>query len=344
MTIASVRILRLAVGTALSLWCSQAVSWQLSFLAPVFTMFILALPMPAPSLKTGIGLIATLTLSLFAGLTLLPPLLNQPLAGLLLLTLALYWSFYFTARGGSPLLGSFATIGIAVSTAIGTVNIDAVLAVVYGVSFAAIVGVSFVWIAHAALPDAMAAGSQQPAAKPAAAPAPELAAARRSAFRSLLIVLPVALLFLFSSASAAYVPVLIKVAAMGQQASNEGTRLAARSLLMSTIIGGIAAIIAWQVLSIAPILSVYTLLVALAALVAGPMIFQGRALHPQAATWSYGLLTMLVILAPAAIDSIASDQAGSRFLDRLWMFAAATLYAVVAVQVFDAFAAHRQTD
>jgi hypothetical protein len=341
--IASVRILRLAFGIGVSLWFSQAISWPLSFMSPVITMFVLALPFPALKLKQGIGLVAILAISLYGGLLLLPPLLNQPMVGILLLVLALYWSFYFTAKGGSALIGTFATVGIAVSTAIGTVNLDAVLAIASAMSFSAAVGVLFVWVAHAALPDSMAEMPDAPApAKPPEAANPNLAAARRSAFRSLMIVLPIAIWFLFSSASTAYVPVMIKVAAMGQQATNDGTRLAGRSLLMSTLIGGLGAIIGWQVLSIAPTLTLYTLFVALAALVMGSKIFQGRAMHPQAATWSYGLLTMIVILAPAVMDSAGGGPAGLKFFDRLWMFAGATLYAVGTVYVFDAFAEPRQ--
>jgi len=48
--VASVRILRLAFGTSASLWFSQAVGWDMSFIAPVMTMFMLALPLPAPGL------------------------------------------------------------------------------------------------------------------------------------------------------------------------------------------------------------------------------------------------------------------------------------------------------
>jgi hypothetical protein len=196
--IASVRILRLALGTAVSLWFSQAVGWPMSFIAPVITMFVLALPFPAPKLKAGIGLMLVLTLSLYGGLLLLPSLLNQPMVGVILLIVALYWSFYFTAKGGSAALGTFATVGIAVSTAIGTVNLDAVLAIVSGVSFGAAIGVLFVWVAHALLPDSMAViDDSAPATKPPAAPKPDLSEARWSAFRSLMIVLPVALLFLF---------------------------------------------------------------------------------------------------------------------------------------------------
>jgi hypothetical protein len=305
-------------------------------------MFMLALPTPPPKLKGGIAFLFVLTGSLLAGLLLLPPLQNQPMVGIILLVLALYWSFYFTAKGGSVLIGTFATVGIAVSTAVGTVNLDAVLVVVSGVSFGALVGVLFVWVAHALLPDSMAPIPEAPTAvKPPAPAAPDLSAARWSAFRSLVIVLPVALWFLFSSASTAYVPVMIKVASMGQQATNDGARLAGRSLVMSTIIGGAGAVVGWQILSITPTLTIYTLIIALGGLLMGSRIFQGRAMHPQGATWSYAFLTMIVILAPAVMDSASGGPAGLKFWDRLVMFGGTTLYAAVTVYVFDAFASGR---
>jgi hypothetical protein len=338
MNIASVRILRLAAGTALSLWFSQIYAWELSFIAPVITLLMLSLPMPAPGLKGGIAFVAVLSISMYTGLLLLPMLLNQPLAGLLLLILALFWSFYFTAKGGSMLIGTFATVGIAVTTAIGTVSVDAVLAIINYMSVSAFVGVIFVWIAHMLLPDSIAidAGKSN-ITKPPPPPAPALEDARWSAYRSTIIVLPIALLFLFSASSAAYVPVMLKVASMGQQVGRENTKVAAHSLLMSTIIGGIGAIVAWQVLTVVPVLSMYTLLVALAALIMGPKIFRGAGMQADGATWSYGFLTMIVILAPAVMDSIGGAAAGVKFWQRLAMFAVATAYAVIAVSVFDAF-------
>ncbi len=79
------------------------------------------------------------------------------------------------------------------------------------------------------------------------------------------------------------------------------------------------------------------LIVGLAGLIMGPKIFQGAAMHPQAATWSYGYLTMVVILAPAVMDSIGGDSASLKFWDRMIMFGGTTLYAVIAVYVVDAF-------
>ena len=336
MEIAHVRILRLAAGTGLSLWVSQAVGWDLSFIAPVITLFILALPLPALKLKQGILILAAMTLSMYSSLLLLPWLLDYQLVGLLLLVLALYWSFYFTAKGGSPVLGTFITMGIALSTAVGSVSVDATLMLIRGLLMNAVIGILFVWIAHALLPDSMAGGFPAPD-KPQDGARPDLADARWSAFRSLVIVFPIAFWFMLSGASTSYVPVMIKVASMGQQATNEGARLAGRSLIMSTIFGGIGAIVGWNILRVVPALSIYALLVTLAGLLFGRRIFQGKGLHAEAGTWSYAYLTMIVILAPAVMDTASGSSADMAFWSRLFMFAMATLYGVAAVYVVDAF-------
>ena len=251
LSIASVRILRMALGTALSMWFSQIVMWPMSFIAPVFTMFILALPLPAPGFKGGVKFVVVLVVCAYAGLSLLPFVLNQRMVGLLLLTVALFHSFYYTARGGSPVLGAFATVGLAIATSVGTVTIDGALQVVNGLTMGAIFGVAFVWVAHAILPDSSAHAVAAPARPaPAEAPQPDLPAARRNALRSLLIVMPIVLWFLLSSASASYAAVLIKVSSMGQQASLDQTKNAGKSLLLSTVIGGAAAIIALVLLAL----------------------------------------------------------------------------------------------
>ncbi len=231
MDIASVRILRMALATALSMWFSQAISWPLSFIAPVFTMFILALPLPALSFKNGVKFVLVLVVCAYAGLALLPFILNQRMVGIGLLTLALFHSFYFTARGGSPIVGAFATIGLAITTSVGTVSIDAVLGVLQGLSMGAIFGVVFVWVGHAILPDSCARmeKAQAPVAKPEPQE-PDLAAARRSAWRSLSIVMPVIIWFLMSSTSASYAAVMIKVSSMGQQAGLDQTRQAGNAV------------------------------------------------------------------------------------------------------------------
>ena len=93
MDIASVRILRISLATALSMLFSQIVNWPLSFIAPIFTMFILALPLPVLSVKNGVKLVLVLVVCAYAGLALLPFILNQRMVGIGLLAIALYHSF-----------------------------------------------------------------------------------------------------------------------------------------------------------------------------------------------------------------------------------------------------------
>ncbi len=335
MPIASVRILRMVLGTALCLFFSQIVNWPMSFVAAVFTMFILALPLPAMSLAGGLKFAIVFLVAVYGSLIFLPFVVHYPLAGLLLVALALYHSFYFTARGGSSVLGAFATVGITLVASVGSVSIDAIIGLLGGLTTGILVGISFVWIAHALIPDSKADVAQHAPTKPPAAEKPDLAAARSSAFRSLLVVMPVVVWFMLSGASASYAAVMIKVASMGQQASLDHTKQAAKSLLASTIIGGIGAIVAWQILSIRPDLLLFVLLVALGGLVMGPKIFQGLGLAPQGPTWSYAYLTMIVILGPAVMDSQTGDAAGSAFYGRLLMFMFASFYGVAAVYVFD---------
>jgi hypothetical protein len=334
--VASRRILRLTLGVMLSLLFSQAINWPLSFVAPILTMFILALPLPAPSLKGGLKFILALMLPVYVGTLLFIPFLEHARwAGVLLITLALFGSFYYSARGGSMIIGMFMTVGLTLIVAIGSVSIDALLSIIDGLWLGAIAGVAFVWLAHAFLPEQPVKSSKQ-GAPPKPTP-PSAEAARRSALRSLAVILPIVIFFLFSNSSMAYVAIMIKVASMGQQANADISRKMGQSQIESTLWGGLGAIIAWQLMSVWPSLLMYCLVIALAGLLYGPRIFVGKGMHPKAGMWSYAFLTMIIVLAPALLDGQSADGAGAEFYSRLILFIVIALYGTLAVAVFDAF-------
>jgi hypothetical protein len=339
--IANTRVLRLAFGTAISLWISQAVGWSISYIAPVITMFLLALPIARPKAKFFVVVILAIVVSVYGSFLFLPLLLHQKAVGFLLLALALFHAFYFSAKGGTAVVSTLITIGLAMTVAVGSVSVDALLAVAAGLTIGTIVGALIAFLSHVIIPDppldnSAAAQGDPPATIP-------LAIARRNAMRALTIVLPITLWFLVSAASASNMAVMIKVAAMGQEAANQKAGDAAKSLIMSTLIGGIGATVAWNVLRIWPSLTLYTLLIALAGLIFGPRIFAGRGLQPNGPTWSYAFLTMIVVLAPAVLDGDFGSSADVRFYDRLLMFVWATLYGVGAIYLFEAFWPQRKS-
>lgn len=322
------RILRLAAGTALCLCVSQAVGWTLSYVAPIITLVILALPQGRPPPKFLALLIGAAVVSVYGSFALLPLLLHYRLAGLVVLALALFHVFYMTARGKPAVLGTLLTIGITLTVAVGSVSVDALLLAARAVTVGVLVGTAFAWLAHVMLPDPPFAS---------AAPEPPVAAGHpeRLALRSVAVVFPVTVWFLLSPASASLVPVMIKVAAMGQEATGQRTKKAAMSLVMSTLAGGIAAVLAWHILAIWPSLTLYTLLTGIAGLWFGSRIFAGRGLAAHGDTWSYAFLTMIVVLAPAVLDSQFGTAAPVGFYTRLFMLLGASLYGVLAVFVFD---------
>jgi hypothetical protein len=333
--VAARRIFRLAVVTAVALWFSQVFDWGVSFITPVLLSMLLALPLPGLRLKQGITFILALVIPLWATTWfLLPVLTHQPIAGMLLLIAGCFWCFYYSASGGSPILGSFLTMGLAIVAAVGSDSVDAVIAVNQAVTLNAVIAISILWLALALWPDIPSDSAKK--ARPEVE-APSREAAIRSAWRSTAIVLPIIVFFLFYSGSASYLVVMIKVASMGQQAENDKTKEVGKSLLMSTVIGGIAAVIMWNVMSIWPSLVLYVLMVVLAGLLMGRKIFQGQGMAPAAGVWSYAFLTMLVIIAPAVTDGIGGDAAAIKFFDRILMMGWATVYGVAAVYVFDAF-------
>ena len=326
--------MRLAAGTSGALWFSQVLAWDVSFIMPVLVSFLLAIPIPAPRLKQGIIFILALALPAYGALLLLPAMDNYKVVAILMLIAATFWSFYYSAKGGSPVLGAFLTMGLALLTAVGSDSIDAMLMVNKALVFNAVIAMLFVWLAHAFFPEFPPPVDMGPQPSP---PIPERAMAIWSAWRSTVIVFPIMLFFLLYQGSAFYLVVMIKVASMGQQVENNTTRAAGKSLLMSTVIGGIGAIIMWQLLSIWPSLILYTLLVALGGLIMGRRVFSGLAMHAQAGTWSYAFLTMIVLIAPAVLDGAGGSSASVGFYNRLAMMFAATLYSVVAVRIYDAF-------
>lgn len=335
MEIARRRTLRLALGVSLSLFVSQLISWPISFIMPLITMVLLLFPVPAPSLKQAAVFILALALPMYLCIALLLPLFEiSRIASILLLILVWFGCFYYSAAGGPAIVGLFMTVGVAMVVAIGSVSVDAMLTVAANLSFGTIAGILFVWLAHALLPDlpetfAMSRPQQQSK--------PSTKQAQRDAFRALVIVFPVVLFCLFSSDSMSYLPLMVKGASMGQQASTDHSRAMGRSLLESTFWGGLAAVICWQLLAINPSLLLYCLLIALVMLIMGARLFQGTGLHPRGEMWVFALITMLVLLGLSVQDGQMGQDASDVFYFRLFLFGVIAVYGSVAVAVFDAF-------
>ena len=333
-SLADQRTLRFAVGTSATLAFSQALAWEHSYLAAVFAAMFLTLPLPPPRLKGAVIFLLILAGALLWGLTLLGPLKHYEFAGLLLLGISFFSVFAYSLGGGNPLVTSLAIAGLAAVPVVGVLSIPAAITICESLMKAGLVALLAMWLFHALFPDPPAQGSTAAPSAPATLPLPPA----RLAARSTLVVMPV-LIWLLATSGTSNIAVAIKVSSMGQQASADSSRQAGLALLFSTLIGGLAAIAIWLVLKVWPSLLLYSLLVLLSGLVLGRRIFAPPGSGLPGPVWSYGFVTMLIILGPIVLDT--GDAAGGRFFDRLVMFVGATVYSVFAVVFFDVIMGHR---
>ena len=182
--VASRRIIRMAVGTALGMWVSQAISWPMSFVAPLLAFVFLSLPLPRPTLKMTLGFILVLAASSFAGVVLLPFLQHARWVGIGLFVLALFYTFYFTARGGSAAIGMLMTVGLTLVASVGSVSSVAMMEIAKWMTICAVWAMGFVWLAHVVIPDPPSPPGTA-GTKPPPAARPDLETAHLRAMRSI---------------------------------------------------------------------------------------------------------------------------------------------------------------
>jgi hypothetical protein len=332
--VAARRALRLALASALCLAVALAAGWPLSYLSPVITVMLLALPVPPLRPAQGIGLLVAMLAPMVLGMALLPFLWQARWAGVGLVTLLLFHMFLFASRGGSPLLATFMTIGLTVVVTVGSVSPLLLQLLLPGIAGAIFCGLLFSWLGHLLLPE-LPLPVVAPPPPPAAAAAP--AQAVRRALRALFVVLPLALVFLFASGSPALTPVMIKSATLGQQASSDDSRRLGLMQLLFTFWGGVAALACWQILSIWPSLLLFTLVTAVVCLLAARHLYAGTGAHARAPMVTYALVTYFILIGPSVADSAIGSSAGEAFQFRLLLFGLIAVYATLAVRVFDAF-------
>ena len=205
-----------------------------------------------------------------------------------------------------------------------------------GLAISVIAAAMLTALSHAIIPEPPPSG---PVARPSGAtpePADSTPAVRR-AMRGLVVVLPLAIVFLAAGSSPAYTVVMIKVASMGQQATAAHGKAMGTALMMSTLLGGLGAMVGWFVLGAWPSLLIFTLLIFLAGLIYGRRIFEGDDMHPSFQVFNYAFVTLIIILAPAVQDQVTGNDAGMAFWNRMLLFVLIGVYGTLALKIYDAF-------
>jgi hypothetical protein len=319
------RVLRLALGTTLSFVTAEMLDWELSFVITAFLVQLLASPGAAPGLRQGITIALVLGLATAAAATLSGLLVGMPALFAIVLGLVLFLAFSLQRSGRSPAVAMLTLVAFGLLPVVAVQAPELVPAVAYYLVRSGAVAVLWVWLLHALLPDPEAAAARRPGAEGAAATPP--GGVVREALTDTAVLLPVLLLAMTFEVPAALV-VILTVTAVLRQHSLAGGRQVALSLLLGNLMGGLTAMVAYDLLSAVPTLGFLTALLLLVSLVYARLIVGATSLAPLYVT---ALVTFIIVFGMGVAPFL--DQPEATLAIRLRNLAIACVYAFAALSL-----------
>ncbi len=329
----SVRVIRFAAGVTISVALAYGIEWPLSFLLPVLTSVLLSLPLPMPSLQAGLRNMLH-TLSDF-GLGLMFSLffLHYPLAYILMLGFVLFHLYYYLNRGGSFWLTLMSMMAILMLPMLANTHGGLATGLSLGFVFTSWLTVIMVWVAHLLVPDPETARlPQMPGFQPGYSPV-----AARTAFKSTLIIFPLASLFIFFNLMD-YLLVMIFAALFILKPELSKGKEAGRNSLISTILGGACAWVFYWLIVAVPEYHFYIVLMLLTTLIFAMNIFSAK---PTAKYYGSALIALLILVNGSMAEG--SDFA-ALFAMRIILIVLAVLYIVTALKILDSYWPAQQKD
>lgn len=320
-----IRIVRFAVGVTVSVAISFGFDWPLYFLTPVLTAFLLALPLPAPTLRQSFNNILYVLAAFALGLVFTLFLLPYVLVYVPVLGLVLFHIYYLANRGGPVFLVVVSLLAVLILPMMGQAH-DALAGVIalYFV-WSAVLAIVLVSLSHGLFPDPPVehkvpgrAGFQTGYSRTAAL----------NALKSTIAVLPLATLFItFGWTSQLVILVFAAFFSLSPELS-KGKQAALKSLT-STLIGGLAAIIFYYLIVAVPEFFFFVALMFLTTLLFGQGLYSDR----PVAKYLSSAATALIVLIASSVG--AEGSVTGQLLLRVMLIGAASAYIVAVFEIFE---------
>lgn len=322
--------LRLAFGVTACFALVEALGWDATFIAPMLAaQMLVKLPKP-PGAKQAIGLIAIFALSTYGVLLIALAFLSNPAVLILVLGLILLHSFHAHFRGAPEIATLLVQISVLALPVLAVISPETALAFASTLTLAGIVAVITVFIAHALFP---APESQTAEAAVAVSAEPE-AAARQAILSTLIILLPL-VWFLLDSAQTVDMAIvmLITIVSILRQTSVQKGQRAALGLGLGNLIGGVAAVLIYSLVSMNGTFGFFVVALLAASLVfAGLIVSSGE----RAPLFAIAFATFILLLG-IGITPLPGGS-GEAFASRLINVLIASAYAVGAVSLLGGLA------
>jgi len=323
-------VVRYVVGSTLLMALAMGIGWDMAFLTPVLALGFFAPGASVPRFKEGMGFFGIITITTFSGFIFTKFFLDYILLFILLLALALLSIFY--TRRLSAKAKVFMLISLLLLPMLGMQSID--LAYVFTQTFimGAAITIILVWLVYGLLPDKPGAGVKKEGTVPPGA-APSAEDRFRYALETLIIVFPVVLAFFFFQWSGGLI-ILIFITILSMQPSFNYK--AGMAMIMGNLLGGIFAIVVYELLVMVPQYVFFILMVLATALFFSSRLFSS---NPKAPLFGMGFSTFLLIIGQS---TSGTDDAGGKVWMRVLMIMIAVIYVVAAFSIMEAYKSRKK--
>jgi len=329
MTLQTVQTFRLAFGVWAAIAVSYGMNWQLSFLASVFTTVFLMIPVWI-GWRMAVQLLIRMSFSLLLGLAISEFFLDLPLICLLLYGVIFFYIYYNDTPSAPPFSTLFMTLGITIVPMMGLSGAGLPQLIARAILLNLGFGLLFGWLFHTLIPNSLAnpKGRDQSGKKAVPQTLPSHEERVRMAVTSTIVALTaVAVFFLFNLV--AYAFAMIQICFMVGSANTGASFKAMKANALACCIGGVAIIIAFNLLVAVPTYSFLLVLTLLIVLFFSRKIYEGG---PSAAIFTSGLTTFLVLLGTSTtVDKLASLN----FYLRIGQIVFAGLFAIAGLVIVE---------
>lgn len=304
MTIANLRALRIALGATLAVALAYGAEWPLYSMMPLFAVMFLAMPGPWFGWKVARQIMKRLAFGLFCGLLISEFFLHMPLVCVPLYILLFFYIFFKDATA-PPLATIFMTMGITMVPILGLQGVMASHFIATWLFFNMSLGFVFTWVLHLIIPNSWA--KPDPNAPTPQRPTPPPIPSREERARLALVstvVATTAVLIFFAFNLAQYALAMIYICMMAGTPNTNASIKVLKANSVACVIGGVAMIIAYQLLVMVPS---YDFLIVLSLCFSLYFAYKMTSGGPNVAAWTSGFTTFLVLLGSSTgVDTSAS--------------------------------------
>lgn len=329
LSLQTLRTIRLALGITAAVAVAYGHSWPLSFMMPLLTVLFLAGPVWI-SWNTALKILILLGISLLIGVFISEYLLHYPLLCVPLYVLLFFLIYYNDTPSSPPMVSLFMTLGITmipIMSFSGAI-VSHIVALFLFINMA--IAMFFAWLFHSILPDTLA---KQPAntASQKTLPKPAEVSEHERIRLTLVstIVGSTAVIIFFSLSLSQFGLAMLLICIMAGNPSHNASLKFVKANASATLIGGIAVILAYNLLVVAPTYLFLVFLVLFFSLFFSSKIYSGSPLAPA---FQSGFTTFLVLLGSS---TGGEDTASSDFYLRIAQILFAGLFTIFALMLVE---------